>query len=45
VAGLPPLGRLATPTDIAAAVLLFAGTGGDAITGQTLVVDAGYLLS
>jgi NAD(P)-dependent dehydrogenase (short-subunit alcohol dehydrogenase family) len=45
VAGLPPLGRLATPTDIAAAVLLFAGTGGDAITGQTLIVDAGYLLS
>jgi len=40
VAGLPPLGRLATPTDIAAAVLLFAGTGGDAITGQTLIVDA-----
>ena len=45
VAGLPPLGRLATPTDIAAAVLFFAGTGGAAITGQTLVVDAGYLLS
>jgi len=45
VAGLPPLGRLATPTDIAAAVLLFAGTGGAAITGQTLIVDAGYLLS
>ena len=45
VAGLPPLGRLATPTDIAAAVLLFAGAGGAAITGQTLVVDAGYLLS
>ncbi|HWS62241.1 MAG TPA: SDR family oxidoreductase [Steroidobacteraceae bacterium] len=45
VAGLPPLGRLATPTDIAAAVLLFAGTGGEAITGQTLIVDAGYLLS
>jgi NAD(P)-dependent dehydrogenase (short-subunit alcohol dehydrogenase family) len=45
VEGLPPLGRLATPTDIAAAVLLFAGTGGGAITGQTLIVDAGYLLS
>jgi NAD(P)-dependent dehydrogenase (short-subunit alcohol dehydrogenase family) len=45
VAGLPPLGRLATPTDIAAAVLFFAGTGGDAVTGQTLIVDAGYLLS
>jgi NAD(P)-dependent dehydrogenase (short-subunit alcohol dehydrogenase family) len=45
VAGLPPLGRLATPTDIAAAVLFFAGAGGDAVTGQTLIVDAGYLLS
>jgi NAD(P)-dependent dehydrogenase (short-subunit alcohol dehydrogenase family) len=45
VAGLPPLGRLATPADIAAAVLFLAGNGGAAITGQTLCIDAGYLLS
>ena len=45
VAGLPPLGRLATPTDIAAAVLFLASSGAAAITGQTLCIDAGYLLS
>ena len=45
VAGLPPLGRLATPTDVAAAVLFLAGSGAAAITGQTLCIDAGYLLS
>jgi NAD(P)-dependent dehydrogenase (short-subunit alcohol dehydrogenase family) len=45
VAGLPPLGRLADPCDIAAAALFFAAAASAAITGQTLVVDAGYLLS
>jgi NAD(P)-dependent dehydrogenase (short-subunit alcohol dehydrogenase family) len=45
VAGLPPLGRLAEPSDIAAAALFFAGAAGAAVTGQMLVVDAGYLLS
>jgi 3-oxoacyl-[acyl-carrier protein] reductase len=45
VAGLPPLGRLATPADVAAAVLFLAGRGGAAITGQMLCIDAGYLLS
>jgi NAD(P)-dependent dehydrogenase (short-subunit alcohol dehydrogenase family) len=45
VAGLPPLGRLAEPSDIAAAALFFAAAASAAITGQTLVVDAGYLLS
>jgi NAD(P)-dependent dehydrogenase (short-subunit alcohol dehydrogenase family) len=45
VAGMPPLGRLATPMDVAAAVLFLAGSGGAAITGQTLCIDAGYLLS
>jgi NAD(P)-dependent dehydrogenase (short-subunit alcohol dehydrogenase family) len=45
VAGLPALGRLATPGDIAAAVLFLAGNGAAAITGQTLCIDAGYLLS
>jgi NAD(P)-dependent dehydrogenase (short-subunit alcohol dehydrogenase family) len=45
VAGLPPLGRLAEPSDIAAAALFFAGAASAAITGQMLVVDGGYLLS
>jgi NAD(P)-dependent dehydrogenase (short-subunit alcohol dehydrogenase family) len=45
VAGLPPLGRLATPTDIAAAVLFLAGNAASAVTGQTLCIDAGYMLS
>ena len=45
VAGLPPLGRLAEPSDIAAAALFFAGAAGATVTGQMLVVDAGYLLS
>jgi NAD(P)-dependent dehydrogenase (short-subunit alcohol dehydrogenase family) len=45
VAGLPPLGRLADPGDIAAAALFFAGAASAAITGQLLIVDAGYLLS
>jgi NAD(P)-dependent dehydrogenase (short-subunit alcohol dehydrogenase family) len=45
VMGLPPLGRLATPNDIAAAVLFLAGSAGAAVTGQTLCIDAGYLLS
>jgi NAD(P)-dependent dehydrogenase (short-subunit alcohol dehydrogenase family) len=45
VAGLPPLGRLATPADVAAAVLFLAGNSGAAITGQTLCIDAGYLVS
>jgi NAD(P)-dependent dehydrogenase (short-subunit alcohol dehydrogenase family) len=45
VAGPPPLGRLATPSDVAAAVLFLAGNGATAITGQTLCIDAGYLLS
>jgi NAD(P)-dependent dehydrogenase (short-subunit alcohol dehydrogenase family) len=45
VAAMPPLGRLTTPMDVAAAVLFLAGSGGAAITGQTLCIDAGYLLS
>jgi NAD(P)-dependent dehydrogenase (short-subunit alcohol dehydrogenase family) len=45
VAGPPLLGRLAEPSDIAAAALFFAGAASAAITGQTLIVDAGYLLS
>ncbi len=39
-----PLARIATPEDIAAAILALV-TGGDFVTGQTLVVDGGLSLS
>ena len=37
-----PLGRLATPEDIAAAVVYLAGPGAATVTGHTLVVDGGW---
>jgi NAD(P)-dependent dehydrogenase (short-subunit alcohol dehydrogenase family) len=36
-----PLGRLATPEDVAAAVVFFASPAAGFITGQTLLVDGG----
>ena len=39
-----PLQRIATPDDIAAAILGLV-TGGDFVTGQTLIVDGGLSLS
>jgi NAD(P)-dependent dehydrogenase (short-subunit alcohol dehydrogenase family) len=36
-----PLGRLATPDDVAAAVTYFASTEAAFVTGQTLLVDGG----
>lgn len=39
-----PLGRVATPEDVAAAVVGLV-TGGDFVTGQTLTVDGGLSLS
>ena len=39
-----PLGRVATPDDIAAAILSFV-IGSDFVTGQTLLVDGGLSLS
>ena len=39
-----PLGRIATPDEIAAAIVSLA-TGGDFVTGQTLIVDGGLSLS
>jgi glucose 1-dehydrogenase len=39
---LTPMGRPATPEDIAAAVLFLVGPGARHITGQTLVVDGGW---
>lgn len=38
-----PLGRIAEPEDIAKAVLFFASSDSDYITGQTLIVDGGRL--
>jgi 2-deoxy-D-gluconate 3-dehydrogenase len=37
-----PLGRLATPDDIAAAVVFLAGPGAGMITGHALAVDGGW---
>lgn len=39
-----PLGRLATPEDIAAAVVFFAGPGTDYVTGQVLSVSGGLTM-
>jgi glucose 1-dehydrogenase len=39
---LTPMGRAATPSDIASAVLFLAGPEARHITGQTLVVDGGW---
>lgn len=38
-------GRVATTTDIANAVLFFAGDQSDFITGQSLIVDGGYTVA
>ena len=39
-----PLHRIATPEDVAAAIVSLV-TGGDFVTGQTLIVDGGLSLS
>jgi 3-oxoacyl-[acyl-carrier protein] reductase len=40
-----PLGRFATPEEIAPAVLFLSSAGARYITGQTLVVDGGFSIS
>jgi len=42
VMGRIPLGRLATPQDIAGAVVYLASPASDMVTGQTLLVDGGW---
>jgi NAD(P)-dependent dehydrogenase (short-subunit alcohol dehydrogenase family) len=42
VVGRTPAGRLATPEDIAAAVVLLCSPGAAFVVGQTVVVDGGY---
>lgn len=44
IAGRTPAGRVATPEDIAAAVLFLCSPDADMIRGQVLVVDGGYSL-
>ena len=39
-----PLGRIATPNDIAGSVLFFSSQWSDFITGQTLYVDGGFTI-
>jgi NAD(P)-dependent dehydrogenase (short-subunit alcohol dehydrogenase family) len=43
--GRMPLGRLATPEDIAHAVLFLASPASAYITGQLLAVDGGFQVS
>jgi 3-oxoacyl-[acyl-carrier protein] reductase len=40
-----PFGRLGTPTEVASAVLFLASPHAGWITGQTLVVDGGQVLT
>ena len=43
IAGIP-WGRMGKPEDIAAAVAFLASDKADYITGQTIIVDGGYVL-
>ena len=39
-----PLGRLGTPSDVAACALFLSGEGGDFITGQVIGVNGGFVI-
>lgn len=43
IEAMTPLGRLAEPDEVAAAILFLAGRGAAMITGHTLPVDGGFL--
>lgn len=43
VAGKIPLGRIADPSDVAAAVSYLASPGAAYITGTTIPVEGGYI--
>jgi dehydrogenase/reductase SDR family protein 4 len=43
--GSQPIKHLGQPVEIAEVTLMLAGDGSSYMTGQTLVVDGGYLLS
>lgn len=43
IEAMTPLGRLAEPEDVAAAIVFLAGPGAAMITGHTLPVDGGFL--
>jgi NAD(P)-dependent dehydrogenase (short-subunit alcohol dehydrogenase family) len=43
IAALTPLGRLATPDEIASAILYLASPAAAMVTGHTLAVDGGFL--
>ncbi len=45
ILGSIPFGRLGTPEEVADVVLFLAGPGARWVTGQTIIVDGGQLLS
>ena len=40
-----PMGRLATPEDVAGAVLMFASPGAALVTGQYITCDGGLVMA
>ena len=44
IAAVIPMGRLASPTEVAAASVFLASDAASYITGQTIIVDGGQTL-